>query len=80
MFGPPNILQPSQISTEDCKPSPFRGMTKQQLQFEQRVDDKIDALLARCDRLLRGSDLHVMFDAQGEAAARAIAECDQENN
>jgi hypothetical protein len=50
------------------------------LQFEQRVDDKIESLLARCDRLQRGSDLHVLFDDRGEREAKEIARRDQENN
>lgn len=49
---------------------------QQQLQFEQRVDDRIEALLARCDRLQRGSDLHVLFDERGEREARRIADHD----
>jgi hypothetical protein len=53
-------------------------VTQQQLQFEQRVDDKIDQLLQRVQGVKRGSDLHVLFDERGEREANEIAARDRQ--
>lgn len=56
-------------------------MTQQQLNFDERVADRIEALLARCDRLRRGSDLRpVLFDERGEAHAAAVAKQEAERH
>ena len=72
-----NILQPSQFAPEDCKLA--RPHTKRQRTiFDDTVASRIEALLAKCDQLRRGSDLrHVVFDRDGEREARRIAERDQ---
>jgi hypothetical protein len=51
-------------------------LTQQQLTFEQRVDDRISALLARVEgiRLARDIDRPVKFDRDGERHARRIAQ------
>jgi hypothetical protein len=48
--------------------------------LEESVADRIEALLARCEGVRRGSDLPVLFDARGEAAAQAIAAADKAKN
>jgi hypothetical protein len=44
--------------------------------FDDTVASKIELLLARCEGVRRGSDLHVLFDERGEREARAIAAAD----
>ena len=41
---------------------------------ETPVNERITQLLDRVANVRRASDLHVTFDAKGEAAARRIAE------
>ena len=57
-----------------------RKINQQPLPFDQSVADRIQSLLARCERLTRGSDLHTTFDAKGQREAAAIANRDRENN
>ena len=46
--------------------------------LDERVNDRIAALLARVEGVKRGSDLHTRFDARGQREAQAIARADQE--
>lgn len=55
-------------------------MTQTTIQFEHRVNDRIAALLARCEKLTRGSDLHTTFNAAGQRHAEAIAAADRVAN
>lgn len=55
-------------------------MTQQQLNFDERVADRIQSLLARCDQLRRGSDMKsTYFDERGEREARRVAERDRQH-
>ena len=47
--------------------------------FDETVSRRIEALLARCDQLRRGSDCPkpVTFDRRGQAHAEAIARQEQ---
>jgi hypothetical protein len=52
---------------------------QQQLQFDQSVSDRIQALLARVEGVRRGSDLKpTRFNAAGEQHARGVAERDRQ--
>lgn len=50
--------------------------------FDDTVASRIEALLAKCDRIRRGVDIDRphMFDTAGEKHANHVAQRDQENN
>ena len=55
-------------------------MTQQQLNFDANVRDGIESLLARCDRIHRGSEIsrpHV-FDDAGQRHAASVAAKDRD--
>ena len=56
--------------------------TQTTIKFEQRVDDRIQSLLARVEGVQRGSDISrpTKFDARGERHARNVARRDEEND
>ena len=53
-------------------------MEKQQLTFSNGVASRVERLLARCDRIRRGTEIDrpTTFDRAGEAHAREIARKD----
>ncbi len=55
-------------------------MTQRVLQFEETVASRIEALLARCDRVKRARDIGrpTRFDRAGEAHANQIAARDRQ--
>lgn len=52
----------------------WQSMTQKTIVFDNDTASKIERLLARCDRIKRGSDLKHVFDARGQREAEAIAE------
>lgn len=57
-------------------------MLRQTTIFDETVASRIEALLARCDRIRLASDLDrpTRFDERGEAHARQVAQRDKENH
>ena len=53
-------------------------MKQTTIEFEQRVDDRIQSLLARCDAVRRGSEVSrpTTFDAAGQRHAERVAAAD----
>lgn len=53
---------------------------RQRTIFDDNVANRIEALLARCDRIRKGSDLArpTRFDARGEQHAQRIAAADRQ--
>ncbi len=45
--------------------------------LDERVNDRLEALLARVDGVKRGSDMHVVFDAAGQQHAASVAMCER---
>ena len=75
MVGTQNILQPLEPAPKDCKLAHLHTKRQRQLTFEQRVDERIEALLARVEGVRRGTtiDRPVVFGAAGQAHATAVA-------
>lgn len=73
MFSPPTILQPSATA---------QRRLQLPLPLDASVSAKLEALLARCDRVKRGTEITkpTVFNAAGEQHAREVAKAGRKND